>query len=139
MWHRKKLIPLQRQAGLSIVGLILILIALSAVAMLLMKVIPVVVEYRSMRAAIYTARDAGTTAREIKDSFTKQKISGYFTSLGADDLEITQEAGHLEVSFAYQKKIPIVGPVSLLFDFEATTAKTNPFADGPKKPAASVP
>lgn len=128
---------LQRQRGLSIMGLIIVLILLSLVALVAAKVVPAVVEYRSMREAIYNAKAAGTTVREIQDSFNKQKISGYFTELGGGDLEITKINGEFEVSFAYEKKIPLVGPVSLLFDFQATTAKTNPLGGG-KKPAAGA-
>jgi hypothetical protein len=29
----------------------------------------------------------------------------------------------VEVSFAYQKKIPLVGPASLLIDYEGSTAR----------------
>ena len=39
-------------------------------------------------------------------------------------LEITRNGEEVEVSFAYQKKIPLIAPVSLVFDFEGTTAKT---------------
>jgi hypothetical protein len=74
--------------------------------------------------------------QEIKHSFNQQKISGYFTSISGDDLEITKEGNDLEVSFAYSKKIPLFGPASLVLDFEATTAKTNPFSDGKKSTAA---
>ncbi len=126
---------LRRQAGVSIGGLIFVLIGLSMVAMLAMQVIPAVVEYRSIRDAIYIAKTDGKSVQEIKTSFSRQRISGYFTAIGADDLEITKEGNDFEVSFAYQKKIPLFGPASLVFDFEATTAKTNPLADG-KKPAA---
>lgn len=127
---------IRRQQGVSLVGLIIILALLAVVAMLAMKIIPAVVEYRSIRDAIYIAKAAGTTTREIQDSFTKQRLSGYFDAIGASDLEITKDGGALEVSFSYQKKIPLVGPASLVFDFEATTAKTNPL--GGKKNSSAA-
>jgi hypothetical protein len=136
-WHMNPNF-LRRQAGLSIGGLIIVLIGLAMVAMLAMQVIPAIAEYRSIRGAIYTAKENGKSVQEIKASFTNQRISGYFTAIGADDLEITKEGNDFDVSFAYQKKIPLFGPASLLFDFEATTAKTNPFKDG-KKASASIP
>ncbi len=123
---------LRRQAGLSIGGLIFLLVILGMVGMLAMRVVPAVLEYRSIRDAIYIAKAEGKTVQEIKTSFSRQKISGYFTAIGENELEITKEGNDLEVSFAYQKKIPLVGPASLVFDFEATTAKTNPFSDGKK-------
>lgn len=132
-----KALYLQRQQGLSIVGLIFILICVAAVALLAMQVVPAVVEYRSIREAVYKAKDVGKSVQEIKSSFNQQKIGGYFLAIGADDLEITKEGNDFEISFAYQKKIPLFGPASLVLDFEATTAKTSPLSDGKKSNAAA--
>ena len=41
----------------------------------------------------------------------------------ADDLEITKDGIELVISFSYQKKIPLFSNVSLVFDFEGSSAK----------------
>lgn len=130
-----KLQQSQRQQGVSLVGLIVILALLSMVAMLLMKVVPVIVEYRSIKDAIVVAKAAGPAAKDIQDSFSKQRISGYFDAISSNDLEITRNGNEVEVSFAYKKEIPLVGPASLLFNFEGTTARAP--LPGAKKPAAT--
>ncbi|WP_338847617.1 DUF4845 domain-containing protein [Massilia sp. W12] len=116
---------MRKQQGLSIVGLIIILFILGLVAVLAMKVIPVVNEFFSIRSAVYKAREVGGSVQQIKESFRNQSVAGYFTSITAEDLSISQENGQYEVSVAYEKKIPLFGPVSLVFDFETTTAKLN--------------
>jgi hypothetical protein len=47
-------------------------------------------------------------------------------------LTIEREDGGLEVSFAYDKKIPLVGPASLLLEYTGTTSKSGPAAAKPK-------
>jgi hypothetical protein len=42
------------------------------------------------------------------------------------DLEIIGNSGAFDVSVAYQKKIELFGPVSLLIDYMATTAAGRP-------------
>jgi len=44
-------------------------------------------------------------------------------SVTPDDLDITKEGGELVISFAYTSKVPLVGNASLVYDFEASSAK----------------
>lgn len=121
-----------KQSGVSLTGLIFILAIVGAIAVLGMKVVPSVTEYMAVKKAIVAAKAAGSTPAEVRTSFDKNADIGYITSISGKDLEITQNGGALEVSFAYEKKIPLVGPASLLLDFEGSTA---PALAGKKKPA----
>lgn len=120
------------QSGISLTGLIFILAIVGVIAVLGMKVVPSVTEYMAVKKAIAAAKAAGSTPAEVRTSFDKNADIGYITSISGKDLEITQNGGALEVSFAYEKKIPLVGPASLLLDFEGSTA---PALAGKKKPA----
>ncbi len=113
-----------RQNGLSIVGFMFVIVILALLAVLAMKVVPTVVEYSAIKKAIVTAKANGTTAREIQDSFEKQRVTAYIESVGGKDLEISKTAEGFEVSVAYQKKIELVGPASLVIDYAASTGKT---------------
>jgi hypothetical protein len=112
--------------GLSLVGFIFIIAILACVAILGLKVVPTVVEYASIRKAIVNAKVAGGTPQEIKTSFDKQRDAGYIESVSGKDLEITRNNDGLDVSVAYQKKIELFGPVSLVIDYLATTGKSAP-------------
>lgn len=116
------------QAGLSLVGLIFVLIILGMIAVVGMKVFPTVNEYFSIKKAIVTAKAAGKTVAEVKNAFDKQAEVGYIDAISSKDLEISRNGDELEISFAYQKKIPLVGPASLLLEYEGTTAKVQPAA-----------
>jgi type II secretory pathway pseudopilin PulG len=112
-----------KQEGVSLVGLIFILAILGVLAVLGLKVVPTVTEYASIKKAIDLAKASGTTVREIQTSFDKQASAGYIDSISGKDLEIIKDGNDIEISFAYQKKIPLVGPTSLLIDYAGSTAK----------------
>ncbi len=113
-----------RQDGVSLIGLVFILAILGLIAVLGLKVVPTFTEYLSIKKAIASAKTTGTTVREIQIAFDKQPEVGYISSISGKDLEITKNGSDIEVSFAYQKKIPLVGPASLLLDYEGSTAKS---------------
>jgi hypothetical protein len=116
--------PLTRQHGISLTGLILILIILAVIAVLGMKIVPTVIEYKAISKAIAAAKESGTTVREIQAAFDKRAEAGYIDVLKGTDLEISKVDNDYVVSFSYQKKIPLMGSASLVIDYEGTTAKT---------------
>jgi len=113
----------RRQHGVTLVGLIFVLAILGALGVLGMKVVPTVVEYYSIKKAVASARNAGTTIPEIQAAFDRQTDVGYIDSISGKDLEIVNDADGIEISFAYEKKIPLFGPASLLLEYQGTTAR----------------
>lgn len=113
-----------RQHGISLIGLIFMLGVLALIAMLGIKVAPTVVEFMSIKKAIVSAQKSGTTPREIQTSFDKQAEIGYFDAVAGKDLSIVRNGDVMDVSFAYTKKIPLIGPASLLLEYTGTTAKS---------------
>lgn len=113
-----------RQNGLSMVGFLFFIVIVALVAVLAMKVVPTVVEYMAIQRAIVTAQNAGSTPKEIQASFEKQRTTAYIDSVTGKDLEIIQTEDGYDVSVAYQKKIELVGPASLLIDYVASTGET---------------
>ena len=120
-----------RQSGISLVGLLFVLAVLGVIGVFALKVTPTVIEFIAVKKAIVAAKAAGTTPTEIRSSFDRQANTGYIDSVSSKDLELTKDGDQIEVSVAYQKKIPLVGPASLLLEYEATTAP----ATLQKKPA----
>ena len=123
-----------RQHGISLVGLIVVLAALGFIGVLGLKIVPTYTEYRAIQNAIVTAKSiGGNSVVEIQKAFDASATTGYISSITARDLVITREDGGLEVSFAYDKKIPLVGPASLLLEYAGTTSKSG---SAPAKPDA---
>ncbi len=112
---------LHRQRGLSLSGLILALVLIGLAAVIGMQVVPAVVEFQSIKKAVLDARNKGNSAAEIVYFYNKAAVSGYITSVAGSDLVIVKEDGMYVVSFAYEKKLPLVGPASLLLEFSSTT------------------
>ena len=113
-----------RQQGLTLVGLIFVLAIIALIAVVGIKVVPTAIEYSAIRKSIVSAKAAGTTAAEIRAAFDRQANTGYIDAIGGKDLEIAKVDGEMEVSFSYQKKIPLFGPASLLLEYAGTTART---------------
>ncbi len=110
-----------KQRGVSLTGLIVILIILGIFGMLAAQVAPTFMEYRAISKAIVVAKTAGNTVSEIQQSFNKQCDVNYISAITGKDLEISKENGEFQVSFEYQKKIHLVGPASLVLDYAGST------------------
>ena len=110
-----------REAGVSLSGLIVVLVVLGALAVMAMRVFPAWVEYRSIKQAIAAAKAAGGSNREMQQAFERSAEINNITVIGSKDLVITRDNGQAEVSFAYEKRIPLAANVSLLIDYAGTT------------------
>jgi type II secretory pathway pseudopilin PulG len=110
-----------REAGVSLSGLIVVLVVLGALAVMAMRVFPAWVEYRSIKQAIVAAKAAGGSNREMQQAFERSAEINNITVIGSKDLVITRDNGQAEVSFAYEKRIPLAANVSLLIDYAGTT------------------
>ncbi len=117
--------PVSAQRGISLTGLIFILVILGAIGVLGMKIVPTVIEYRAITKAIVSAKESGSTVYGIRSSFNKHADTSYIDSITGSDLIIEKIENQYEVSFAYQKKIPLFGPASLVLDYEGTTIPAN--------------
>ena len=115
-----------RQVGLSLVGFMFVIVIVALLAVLGMKVVPTVTEFMAVKKAIVNAKASGSTAMEIQNAFDKQRTANYIESVTGKDLEITRTSEGFDVSVAYQKKIELVGPASLVIDYVATTAGSKP-------------
>ena len=113
--------PLVRQSGVSLTGLILVLAVLGVAAVFALKLVPTYTEYSAVKDAIVRAKEAGGTPREIQVAFDKNAGINNVTAIRGRDLTITREDGEVQVSFAYEKRVPLVGNVSLVIDYAGTT------------------
>jgi hypothetical protein len=123
---------LKHQTGLSLIGLIFVLGIVALIAMLGIKVVPTVIEYLNVKKAIQASKQAGPAPADIKRAFDRQADVGYIDAVTSRDLVITRNGEDVDVSFAYVKKIPLVGPASLLLEYEGTTAKSGAVAKKPE-------
>ena len=112
--------PPRRQRGLTLFGLLFWAIVVGAVAYLVLRVFPTVNEYLTIKRTIEKVAAANpTTVAEVRAAFERQKDIEYsISSIGGKDLEVTKENDKIVIGFAYDKEIPIYGPVFLLIKYE---------------------
>lgn len=108
----------QLQRGMSLIGLILMAVVGVFVAMLATQIVPSVTEYIAIERAVNKARNDGSDPQTIRASFERAMAIDNISSISAKDLKITQRPNGYSVGFAYEKRIPLVGPAYLLLDYK---------------------
>ncbi len=108
---------LHTQKGLGLFSLIFWVALLGSMTLVALKTIPIITEYMAIKKAVKIAKDAGDE-RAVRSSFDQQSRANYVEDFAGRQLIIETVNGVTTVGFAYQRVIPVAGPVSLLFDFD---------------------
>jgi Domain of unknown function (DUF4845) len=110
------------QRGMTFWGTLVVLSALLLLGTVGMKTLPAYLEFNAVKTAIKKiGRDSGSgaTKKDVVDAFNRQASIDNIDSIkGA---ELSYEGG--VVSANYQVVVPLFGNISILLDFEATSAK----------------
>lgn len=113
------------QRGVSLSGLMVWGFVVALLAMLAMKVAPSTIEYYKILKdckAVVAQAPQGATVADVKRSFSKYAEIDHLTDFTPDQLEISKEGGQLVVSFGYERRIPLFRNVSLVIDYQGSTA-----------------
>ncbi|HOB62215.1 MAG TPA: DUF4845 domain-containing protein [Candidatus Competibacteraceae bacterium] len=85
----------QRQRGMTILGMILVIIMVAFVALIGMKVIPMYIQYYSIKSTIESVRKepmlAQMTPTDIQKAIDRRFTIGYVENVKASDLKIRNE------------------------------------------------
>ena len=115
---------MNKQIGVSMIGILFISIGMVLVAVGGMKVAPAYIEYMSVKkavAGIVQGGEARGTVADIRKAFDKRAQVDDINVISGTDLEISKEGNDVVVAFAYPKKIPLFGNVSIYFDFAGSS------------------
>ncbi len=117
--------PRRAQRGISLFGLLFWAIVIGFVGYIAVVVFPTVNEYFTIKRAVdKIAAEAPATVPEVRAAFERQRAIEYaISSISGNDLEVTKENDRLVIGFAYEKEIPIVGPVYLLLKYEGRSGQ----------------
>jgi Domain of unknown function (DUF4845) len=109
-----------RQRGISLFGLMFWGIFIAFLGYVLVQALPTVNEYLTIQRTVdKIAATAPTTVAEVRQAFDKQKEIEYaITSIGSRDLDVTKVNDKVVIGFAYNKEIPVMGPVFILLKYE---------------------
>lgn len=115
------------QRGVSLNGLMIGGAIIAMIALLAMKALPPWIEYGNLVKAVKgTAADSSlkeASVAQVRAAFGRRADMDDVKSVTPQDIDITKEGGELVISFAYTKKVPLFSNVSLVFDFEGSSAK----------------
>ncbi len=116
---------MKNQRGMTMIGLVLVAIVVAFFGLITIKVVPTVLEYQSILKAVKKAGTEGSNPEEIKRIYEKAtEIEQIISSVKPADLEITPDGnGRFDVSFAYNKEIPLMANAYLLLKYEGTSAR----------------
>lgn len=120
---------IRKQKGMTLTGLVFVSIVLIFVALLAMKVFPVVVDYYTIVGNVKAVtndtalREAGVA--QIRGAYLKRMQVSGATDVLPEDLDISKDGNDIVISFAYSKKVRLFGNVSLLLDFDGNTAPSS--------------
>ncbi len=107
------------QNGISITGLLIVLVIAIVVALIAMKLLPSFMEYRTIKSTIEVVARSGATPADIRRAFDNRAQIDNITTLKGSDLEIGKDGNQMVISFAYRKEIPLFAGVGLYIDYAA--------------------
>lgn len=113
-----------RQKGISLIGTMIAAALVIGSIILAMKMVPVYNEYFAIKKALNVVASSGdsTSPEAIRSQFGRKADVEDISSVTRSDLVITKENGRWVVSAEWQRTIPLVANVSLLFQFSASSA-----------------
>ncbi len=114
---------MNKQRGMGMLGVLIIVVLVVAGVIVSMKAIPAYLEFFAVKRAVSALKSEadGGSVKAIKDKFDARATIDDIKSITANDLEISKEGGKVVVSVEYQKVVPLFANVSLLLDFQTST------------------
>jgi Domain of unknown function (DUF4845) len=109
------------QRGVSIMGLLVVLVVIIFVALLGMKIVPSFLEFRSIKTAIDAIAKQAQSPGDVRRLSENRAAVDDIQSVKATDLEVTRDGSAVVVAVAYRKEIKLFGPVGLVIDYAANS------------------
>ena len=115
---------MHKQKGVSLSGVMVWGFILAMVAIVLIKVAPSAIEYWKIRKVVASVAQQAkpeSTVSDLRGAYGKYMEIDHISDVTPQDLEIAKDGNRIVISFAYEKKIKLYGPVSLLIDYHASS------------------
>lgn len=112
-----------KQTGVSLSGLIMVLVVLAFVALLGFKIGPAYAEFLTAKKVIKSiaAENRGGTVQSIRKAWNTKTMIDDIKVITGDDLEITKDGSDIVISFAYKKEVPLFANIGVYVDFAANS------------------
>jgi hypothetical protein len=116
---------MKKQRGMTFLGLVLIIAGIVFISVIGMKMVPAYLEFISVKKAIQNVASQPNfkdmNNGDIYESFNKTARIDNIESISAKELIISRNDSGPVVTAEYQVVVPLMGNVSALMDFYAST------------------
>lgn len=111
---------LSGQRGVSLFGLLFWAVVIAFGGLVAVRVFPTVLEFYTVQRVVNRiAAENPATVPVVRSEFDRaQQIEYSIVSITSQDLQVSKENDKVQISFAYDKQIPVAGPVYLLIKYE---------------------
>ena len=106
--------------GFSLIGFLSTLVVFGVAGLLLIRVSPSVIEYWAIEKAVKAASAVSSTPSDMRDAYDRLASVAYIEAVQGKDLLIQGSGDAMKVSFAYEKRIPLAGPASLMIAYRGS-------------------
>ncbi|MDQ5918010.1 MAG: hypothetical protein QG660_1122 [Pseudomonadota bacterium] len=116
---------MRHQKGVSLSVLLVWAFICAMIALVVIKIAPSAIEYYKTQKAITSVAanaPAGSTVPDLRKAYSKFVEVEHLSDVRPEDLDIAKEGNQVVISFAYDKKIPLFGPVSVLIEYQASSS-----------------
>jgi hypothetical protein len=118
----------KKQHGFSLSGMVMIMIGLALVFLVAAKLVPVYIDYFSIKKVLLTMKNAdelkNMSSQDLRMSYTRRAVIDNIRSISPADLQIEKGPdGVAVISVDYSVKTSLVDNISLVIDFSVSTAK----------------
>jgi Tfp pilus assembly protein PilE len=115
----------KNQKGMTFIGVVIMVALVLFVAIIAMRMMPSYIEFMAVKKVLHAMGEeqlSTMSKKEIIESFSRRKSIDDIHSVTLDDLVIEKSAsGSTVVSVDYQVVKPIMGNVSVVIDFKASS------------------
>ncbi|MFO1314787.1 MAG: DUF4845 domain-containing protein [Burkholderiales bacterium] len=113
------------QRGLSMIGFLFVAAVVLVTAMVAFRMIPAYIEYytiqRALEGALADANDLSVAT--IRRAMDRRLAADYADAVAAKDVEVTKAGNTITASVSWEKRLHMVGNVSLLLEFDASASR----------------
>jgi len=113
---------MNRQRGLSLMGLIITLGVIAFFAVMGFKLLPAYIEYWTVQRIVadlaHSPELRGGAPRDVVAAFDRRAVIDNVTSIGGKELEINKVGDGFEITASWSKRVPLFGNLNACLDFE---------------------
>ena len=111
----------RQQTGITVIATLLILIFIGFVVLLLLKIVPIYMEYFQIRKAVESVKSEtslNTSGAEIQKKLSRRFDIDYITAIEAKDLKVRKGNGRIVVQIRYEDRRPLIGNMDVVAKFD---------------------